>query len=88
MRYLLLVLLLVSGCSSTPIAVERHMPDPAPVLMKKCEELSAIEGDKVSVIDFLKVVVANYKTYYACSTKVDGWQDWYKDQKEIFDSVK
>ena len=88
MRYLLLVALFLVGCSSTPIAVERQMPDPTPILMKKCEDLSTLEGDKVSPLDFLKVVVSNYKLYYACSNKVDGWQDWYKEQKEIFDSVK
>ena len=35
----------------------------------------------------LKVVVENYVTYYNCATKVEGWQEWYTEQKKIFESV-
>jgi hypothetical protein len=56
--------------------------------MKKCESLKKIEGDKVAITEMLKVIVHNYSLYYECSTKVDGWQDWYNEQKKIFDSVK
>jgi hypothetical protein len=36
----------------------------------------------------LKTVVENYTLYYQCSTKVEGWQEWYSEQKKIFDEVK
>jgi hypothetical protein len=86
MKYLLIVLLL-AGCS-TVVPVKQKFPNATPELMKKCESLKKIEGDKVAITDMLKVIVQNYSLYYECSTKVDGWQDWYNEQKKIFDSVK
>ena len=86
MKYLLLILLL-AGCS-TVVPVKQKFPNATPELMKKCESLKKIEGDKVAITDMLKVIVQNYSLYYECSTKVDGWQDWYNEQKKIFDSVK
>jgi hypothetical protein len=86
MKYLLIILLLV-GCSTT-VPVKQKFPNATPELMKKCENLKKIEGDKVAITDMLKVIVQNYSLYYECSTKVDGWQDWYNEQKKIFDSVK
>ena len=86
MKYLLLVLLL-AGCS-TVVPVKQKFPNATPELMKKCESLKKIEGNKVAITDMLKVIVQNYSLYYECSTKVDGWQDWYNEQKKIFDNVK
>ena len=87
MRYLLLTLLL-AGCASTTVPVKPTFPNATPELMKKCEALQKIEGDKVSITDMLKVVVHNYSLYYECSTKVDGWQEWYDSQKKIYESAK
>ena len=86
MRYILIALL-VAGCSTT-VPVARNFPNATPELMKKCEALKKVEGDKVAITEMLKVIVQNYTLYYECSTKVDGWQDWYNEQKKIFDSVK
>jgi PBP1b-binding outer membrane lipoprotein LpoB len=85
MRYFLLALLL-AGCSTT-VPVVQKFPNATPELMKKCEDLKKIEGEKVSITDMLKVIVENYTMYYECSTKVDGWQDWYYEQKKIHDEA-
>ncbi len=85
MKYLLIALLL-AGCSTT-VPVTKKFPNATPELMKQCESLKKIEGDKVSITDMLKVVVHNYSLYYECSTKVDGWQEWYTEQKKIHESA-
>jgi hypothetical protein len=87
MKHLLIVLLL-SGCATTIVPVTQKFPNATPELMKKCEDLKKVEGERVSITDMLKVVVHNYSLYYECSTKVDGWQEWYVEQKKIFDSAK
>jgi len=87
MKYLLVILLL-AGCSTTVVPVKQKFPNATPELMKKCESLKKIEGDKVAITEMLKVIVHNYSLYYECSTKVDGWQDWYNEQKKIFDNAK
>jgi hypothetical protein len=86
MKYLLIALL-IAGCSTT-VPVTQKFPNATPELMKKCESLRKVEGEKVAITEMLKVIVQNYSLYYECSTKVDGWQDWYNEQKKIFDSVK
>jgi hypothetical protein len=86
MRYLLLALVL-TGCASAPVPVAQKFPNATPELMKKCESLKQVEGDKVAITDMLKVVVHNYSLYYECSTKVDGWQEWYNAQKKLYDEV-
>lgn len=88
MKYLAIALVLLAGCSTT-VPVQKKFPNATPELMKKCESLKKIEGDKVAITDMLKVIVHNYSLYYECSTKVDGWQEWYNEQKKIHeDSAK
>jgi len=86
MKYLLIILLL-TGCTTT-VPVKQKFPNATTELMKKCESLKKIEGDKVAITEMLKVIVYNYSLYHECSTKVDGWQDWYNEQKKIFDNAK
>jgi hypothetical protein len=88
MKYIFIALLFLAGCSTT-VPVQKKFPNATPELMKKCESLKKIEGDKVAITDMLKVIVHNYSLYYECSTKVDGWQEWYSEQKKIHeDSTK
>ena len=88
MKYVItLVTVLLMGCS-TPVPVTPRFPEAPAALKEKCEQLKKIEGDKVAITEMLKVVVHNYALYYECSTKVEGWQEWYDTQKKIFESVK
>jgi len=84
---IILFLVIVAGCSTT-VPVKQKFPNATPELMKKCESLRKVEGDKVAITEMLKVIVHNYSLYYECSTKVDGWQEWYNEQKKIFENVK
>ena len=96
LRFLFLMILVVAvftigGCSlfqKQPIPVARNFPDATPELMKKCESLKTIQGDKVAITEMLKTIVENYTLYYQCSLKVDGWQEWYDTQKKIFSEIK
>lgn len=88
MKLLIVSLAIVlAGCSTT-VPVARKFPEAPEVLKQKCESLKLIEGDKVAITEMLKVVVHNYSLYHECSTKVEGWQEWYQAQKKIFDEVK
>jgi hypothetical protein len=83
------LVVLLAGCSiSTP--VKRNFPDAVPALQEKCPGLSTIEGTgkEVSITDMLKTVVKNYGSYYECANKVDGWNEWYDNQRKIFENVK
>lgn len=87
MKYILLFALIFSTACSTTVPVKHKFPDVPPALTEKCIPLKKIEGDQVSIVDLHKTVVENYTMYYECSIKVDAWNEWYKQQKEIFESV-
>jgi hypothetical protein len=80
-------LLFITGCSVTT-PVKRNFPPAPEALMKQCEDLKLLSGDKVSITDMLKVVVENYRLHYECANKVEGWTEWYTEQKKIFEDVK
>ena len=84
---ILVTTLALVGCS-TVVPVKPKFPDPVKELTEKCHALQKVEGDKVAITDMLKVIVNNYALYYECSAKVDGWNEWYNEQKKIYESVK
>lgn len=85
---LVLVVMLV-GCA-TPTPVKRNFPDAVPALQEKCPELFIVDnaGKDMAITDLLRTVVKNYGLYYECANKVDGWNEWYTNQRKIFESVK
>lgn len=92
MKYIsiILIALFLSGCSLVPKLTSAKPPFPQPIkeLTEPCPELKQIEGDRVAITELLKSVVNNYTLYYQCSLKNDGWNEWYKQQKEIYEKVK
>jgi hypothetical protein len=90
MRKLLLVVtvLMMTGCAMfSPTPVKRTFPAVPSELMEACPDLKKTEPtEKLSEV--LKVVVDNYGQYHECKIKVDTWVEWYKTQKDIFESVK
>jgi hypothetical protein len=42
----------------------------------------------LKISDVLSTVTDNYSTYYQVREQVLGWQQWYREQKKIFESVK
>ena len=87
MKKLLLILpvLLLSGCLVTP--VKRTFPDVPEELKVACPDLQTHEPT-TKLSEVVSVVTKNYGQYQECQIKVDTWFEWYKSQKEIFESVK
>ena len=83
----LLIVLLLTGCSTT-VPVARKFPEVPDVLMVPCPPLSQIKEGTTKLSEVVGVVTDNYFEYHKCSDKHDLWMEWYKAQKEIFDSVK
>ena len=88
MKYLALILITVLVGCSTPVPVKPKWPEVPQVLKERCENLKKIEGDRVAITEMLKVIINNYTLYHECSTKVEGWNEWYDAQKKIYESVK
>jgi hypothetical protein len=82
----LIPIVLLTGCLATP--VKRNFPEVPQELLTACPDLSTVSAETDKLSDVLKVVTANYGQYQECQIKVDAWTEWYKTQKQIFDSVK
>jgi len=77
----------LSGCSVF-LPAKPKFPEPTKGLTEPCPDLKKVEGDQVAITELLRTVVENYTLYHECSIKNDGWNDWYKKQKEIYDRIK
>jgi hypothetical protein len=82
---LFIPVLLLSGCLATP--VKRTFPDVPEDLKVACPDLAMLEPT-TKLSEVVTVVAKNYGQYQECQIKVDSWIEWYKTQKEIFESVK
>jgi hypothetical protein len=55
-------------------------------LRKECEKLMILEqGAKLS--DVAKSVTENYTRYHECARLVKGWNEWYDEQKKIYEQA-
>ena len=77
---------LATGCSTT-VPVKRNFPSVPDELLVGCPELKKVAQGTTKLSEVLIVVTDNYSTYHECHIKLQAWQEWYKSQKEIFDSV-
>ena len=83
---ILLVSILLTGCLATP--VKRNFPEVPKELMENCPDLAMVQEGTTQLSEVMKVVTANYGQYHECRVKIDAWRDWYRTQREIFESVK
>ncbi len=88
MTHLIIVSAFFLSACSTLYPVKQDFPVAPQVLLERCPDLLVIDDGKNSLRDMLKTVIQNYATYYQCAEKSKGWQDWYKEQKQIYEGVK
>jgi phage FluMu protein Com len=81
----LLLLILVSGCS-TVVPVTVKFPDAPDRIKVKCPQLKTLNED-AKLSDIAKTVTENYTTYYECAVKHDAWIEWYETQKIILEKL-
>jgi hypothetical protein len=86
MRVVLLSLLLV-GCSTVVPVTARFPEAPGNVAMIACPQLQKI-ADDARLSDISKTITVNYGTYYECAVKTDAWIEWYQKQQQIFNNIK
>lgn len=84
MKYLIIVAALFLSACSTVVPVKKEFPVAPVVLLERCPDLMQIDDGKNSLREMLKVVIQNYALYYQCAEKTHGWQDWYNEQRKIY----
>lgn len=87
MKYLsIATVCLLVGCSTT-VPVTQKWPVAPTEIQQPCPPLKQLESG-ATMRDLLMTVIDNYAAYYHCSSKTMAWQDWYREQKKIFEETK
>jgi hypothetical protein len=84
MKYTVILLALLTGCVGTP--VKQKFPVAPPSLIQPCDQLKTVPNGTTQLSQVLGIVVDNYSSYHECKIKVDSWNDWYLQQKKIFEA--
>jgi alpha-L-arabinofuranosidase len=86
-KLIIIITLLFAGCSTT-VPVVAKFPDAPNELKQTCPDLNKVDVDDHKLSSVLKTVTKNYEQYKECKIKVDSWNEWYIEQKKLFDSIK
>ena len=80
---IILCAVFLAGCQTIPAKPEW----PAAPNVGACPELSdAMPSEKLS--ELLSTVATNYGKYHECKARVEAWQQWYNEQKKIYEQAK
>ena len=87
MKHILIALCVVGlvGCVTVPVT--QNFPKATDTLMATPPELKEIPAGATASTVF-ETVVENYGTYNQVANQLRGWQQWYVDQKKIFEDAK
>jgi hypothetical protein len=80
------VALVLAGCT-TPVPLKSKFPTPPDILLVDCGPLNTIDKETVLLSEFLQTVRSNYEKYHNCADLVVEWQNWYKEQKSLYDDT-
>jgi hypothetical protein len=85
-KILIVLLLTLTGCSTVvPVAVK--FPNVPLTLLEPPKELIPLANNKRKLSDLLENANKNYGTYYEIREKLIVWQEWYVEQKKIYDKL-
>lgn len=81
------IAVVLSGCA-TVVPVAQKFPEAPQILLTQCEELKPADSSTTSIVDLLRVVVDNYSIHYTCAARYTAWIEWYRAQRQIFESLQ
>jgi len=87
MKWLLAIPVVMLSACATVVPVAQKFPEAPEQTLKRCPQLATVPAGQTTITDLLKVVVANYSTYYECAVRHDGLVEWYHVQKKIHEGI-
>ena len=87
MKKFLIISLIVGlvGCVTVPVT--QNFPKASDTLQVPPPALKETPANS-SASQVFDIVIENYATYNEVAAQLAGWQQWYVEQKKIFDGVK
>jgi hypothetical protein len=76
-----------SSCVLPKSAVMLHDSASQNAVAQSARDTTGAATD-VKASELLDTVVINYATYYELTEKLKAWQEWYRTQKQIYESAK
>lgn len=83
-KLLICSLLVLTGCATRIAGTGPVWPSTPPELTAPVADLTPLAEGKTSFSDMLLNINENYTAYYVLKNKFELWQQWYKEQKEIY----
>lgn len=84
----IVLLLILTGCTTTAVPVARRFPEAPPELMSSAPELQLIPADTTQLSVLIDNANQNYTAYRILREHYEAWQVWYREQRDNFNSVK
>lgn len=85
MRLLILALFL-AGCS-TAVPVKQKFPEADPYMLEPAPALTTLPPDTAELDKLISNSADNYGKYRELVKRYELWQEWYKLQKQNFESA-
>jgi len=86
MKKILILTLLLGGCTTTTPTIQRF-PEAPKFLLEPCKPLKPAPTN-VQLSELTKIIVDNYMQYHICSNNNSAWIEWYTAQQYIFNREK
>jgi len=80
--------LFLTACWTSTVPIKPKFPEAPSILLEPVPLLKSLNGKQTQLSDILSNANANYGTYYESREKLLAWQKWYKEQTEIYSSIK
>lgn len=77
---------LLTGCWTVPVVPDFPKLPEQTVMNIPCPDLKSLKTDP-TISDISNTLNLNYHTYYECAIKVESWNKWYKQQKELYEKT-
>ena len=85
MRKILVILVVLLSACAVPVVQE--FPTLPASLLKACPALETIDTKEITLSELTKIVVKNYGYSHECAIQLIAIQEWYKEQKSVFDKA-
>ena len=88
MKKLIIVsLFLLSACANNVAPIMPKWPDAPADLQQPAQDLTPLPPEKRNLSHLISNSNDNYSQYYILKEKYEGWQNWYNNQKQIWQGL-
>lgn len=81
---LIILVLFLAGCRTVPVTPD--FPTAPELLLEQCPTLKTL-GPDAKLSTLMLTITENYMLYHDCARKNKAWNEWYTEQKAIYEKA-